>query len=212
MHHKLTKPLALALSIAFAAAAPPIAHAQEGFGYDDPRSMQIHPSSMDATPDGGFVYIDNNRVWKYSPSSGLSLVAGGGTKAAGMKPIAATSAYLATPGRVAAADDGSLKAGGETDCVIGGGGHDHLIADGGADVVSGGAGGDVIYGDNGDDRIKGGSGRDWISGGLGDDYIHSRGKADPDMVKCGPGEDKVAADSLDRVAPNCEHIIFHDPQ
>ncbi|MDQ6749388.1 MAG: hypothetical protein M3Z33_01325 [Actinomycetota bacterium] len=53
--------------------------------------------------------------------------------------------------------------------------------------------------------ITGGYGRDRIFGGPGKDTIYAR-DGQRDSIDCGSGNDTVAADKIDRVAKNCEHV------
>lgn len=107
------------------------------------------------------------------------------------------------------------------DRVVGGIGDDYVSAQDGRDRVSGGAGSDELYGGFADDRVSGGAGDDYISGntgldhlsgGKGDDYIEAqyneRESYAPahDVVRCGPGNDTVKANTYDRVAKSCEHL------
>jgi len=78
-----------------------------------------------------------------------------------------------------------------------------LFGDAGDDRIYAGGGADTVYGKDGDDYIDGRGGRDTISGGLGDDIIISNDGV-KDVVKCGPGTDRVEADHLDDVAADCE--------
>jgi hypothetical protein len=72
----------------------------------------------------------------------------------------------------------------------------------------------------GDDVISGGPGRDEIAGdrparcnelhcditdGYGNDVIDAR-DGEADSVSCGPGTDKVTADAIDVIAPDCEQV------
>ena len=74
------------------------------------------------------------------------------------------------------------------------------------DLLRGGAGDDRLTALAGDDCLVGGSGRDVIDAGAGDDVIdaadHRR-----DVVRCGPGSDRVRADRADRLS-GCEHVRY----
>ena len=72
------------------------------------------------------------------------------------------------------------------DYLIGGDGNDHLTAGAGDDLISGGHGADLILGGRGPDRIN---------------AQHS----DRDIVRCGPGRDRVTTDPRDRLR-GCEQI------
>jgi hypothetical protein len=49
------------------------------------------------------------------------------------------------------------------------------------------------------------AGRDSVSAGAGNDSIDAR-DGYRDVIDCGSGFDRVVADSLDRVATNCERV------
>jgi hypothetical protein len=104
--------------------------------------------------------------------------------------------------------------------LAGRGGNDTLIAgDANGDTVDGGAGDDLVEGGFGDDRLVGGPGRDRVNGDrgarcneyhcdylvTGNDVIEVR-DGEADSVACGPGTDKVVADAVDTVAPDCETV------
>ena len=57
----------------------------------------------------------------------------------------------------------------------------------------------------GSDRLTGGKGRDIMLGAGGTDMIKAR-DGQRDVIKCGPGKDKVVADRSDRVAKDCEQV------
>ncbi len=103
--------------------------------------------------------------------------------------------------------------------IQGRGGNDEL---GGLDedeTIDGGAGNDRITGGFGNDTLTGGPGTDTIFGDdtgsycsiyscqlpFGNDTIDVR-DGEADNVDCGVGADKVVADALDAVAPNCETV------
>ena len=75
----------------------------------------------------------------------------------------------------------------------------------GADVLRGTAGPDVISGRGGNDRLYGGKGRDRLDGGAGNDSIYARDGV-RDVIRCGPGRDRVSADRTDSVARDCEVV------
>ena len=81
----------------------------------------------------------------------------------------------------------ALRAGTPADRVEGGDGNDDLAAGGGNDVVDGGLGYDIVRGDAGDDELR-----------VADGVL--------DRVECGPGRDRVDADTLDDVAIDCEDV------
>ena len=72
------------------------------------------------------------------------------------------------------------------------------------DQLDGGRGNDRVNGGSGPDHITGGPGRDRLVGGAGRDLIVSRDSR-RDLVRCGPGRDRVTADRRDRVS-GCERV------
>jgi Ca2+-binding RTX toxin-like protein len=87
--------------------------------------------------------------------------------------------------------------------LLGGPGNDYIWAGKGSDDVVGGEGNDLLN----DDWIREFS-KDNLSGGPGDDVIdvmHYRSARD--LVVCGSGFDRVAADSKDVFAPDCEKVL-----
>jgi hypothetical protein len=95
------------------------------------------------------------------------------------------------------------------DVLVGGAGADLLLGRGGADVLRGLAGNDRLAGGRGDDLLAGGSGLDRLEGGPGDDVLRAR-DGRRDAVVCGPGRDRVVADTLDRIAVGCERVARAD--
>jgi len=89
--------------------------------------------------------------------------------------------------------------------LLGGPGSDTLRTGAQADVVQGDQGNDVIATGAGADELDGGIGYDRIDGGEGDDELRA---ADgyTDRIACGPGSDRVDADTLDEVAGDCESV------
>jgi Tol biopolymer transport system component len=71
------------------------------------------------------------------------------------------------------------------------------------DRLAGTSGRDKICGLGGADVIAGGGGRDTILAGSGNDRIYAR-DGRRDVIDCDTGRDRVVADRVDRVAPNCE--------
>ena len=67
---------------------------------------------------------------------------------------------------------------------------------GGNDKITGGAERDILYGEGGKDKVKGGDRKDIfeVEGGK------------KDKVKCGTGNDKVFADTSDKIAGDCEKV------
>ena len=94
---------------------------------------------------------------------------------------------------------------GKADRLKGTPGGDRLRGRGGNDRLNGKAGADCVKGGNGRDRISGGKDRDKLGGGGGDDRIKARdGKRD--VVKCGPGLDRVVGDRKDKISKRCERV------
>jgi hypothetical protein len=63
-----------------------------------------------------------------------------------------------------------------------------------------------VVGTDGDDQMRGTDNPERITGRGGDDSIKSRGDGEADSVRCGPGNDVVRADKLDRVKRSCETV------
>ena len=87
--------------------------------------------------------------------------------------------------------------------LLGGPGNDLVWAGKGSDTVAGGEGNDLLPDDGVSEFSK-----DRFSGGPGDDVIdvmHHRSARD--LVVCGSGFDRVAADRKDVVAPDCEKVL-----
>jgi Ca2+-binding RTX toxin-like protein len=91
--------------------------------------------------------------------------------------------------------------------ISGGSGNDRVAGNREPDVLGGGSGNDLVYGAEGDDRIDGGSGRDTISAGSGADRITTR-DGSSDRVTCGSGRDTVTANRSDRIARDCERVVY----
>jgi Ca2+-binding RTX toxin-like protein len=89
--------------------------------------------------------------------------------------------------------------------VLGGPGSDVLRTGASADEVQGDDGNDDLAGGGGDDAVDAGIGYDVLRGDEGDDRLQA---ADGllDRVECGPGRDRVDADTLDDVAIDCEDV------
>jgi hypothetical protein len=87
--------------------------------------------------------------------------------------------------------------------LVGGPGNDLVWAGKGSDTVVGGEGNDLLPDDGVSEFSK-----DRFSGGPGDDVIdvmHHRSARD--LVVCGSGFDRVAANSKDAVAADCEKVV-----
>ena len=104
-----------------------------------------------------------------------------------------------------------LDGGPGDDNLDGSTGKDKLKGQKGDDVLTGGAGDDVLIGGPGKDKLNGGkgndqlignAGKDSLVGGPGNDTINARDGVS-ELVKCGPGRDKVRADKKDRLS-GCE--------
>jgi Ca2+-binding RTX toxin-like protein len=91
------------------------------------------------------------------------------------------------------------------DYLVGGPYDDVIYGLGGNDTIHGGAGYDTIYGGAGNDVLDGGPGRDHIYGGPGSDTILAADN-EPDVIDCGPGNDKATVDAFD-VTKNCEDVV-----
>lgn len=78
--------------------------------------------------------------------------------------------------------------------VLGGDGNDHLESNGTRAFLAG---------EGGDDDLIGGDDRDGFAGGAGDDNIFSLDLIAEDVF-CGPGDDAVLGDPIDRRAATCE--------
>ena len=98
-----------------------------------------------------------------------------------------------------------LNGGRGNDRLNGGRGNDRLSGGVGNDLLRGGALDDVLIGGSGNDNLDGQSGRDGISAGAGNDRISARDRR-RDRISCGPGQDTVTADRVDRVARDCERV------
>ena len=104
-----------------------------------------------------------------------------------------------------------LDGGAGEDNLDGGSGRDKLKGQKGDDVLTGGDGDDVLIGGPGKDKLNGGKGNDKLNGnggkdslvgGPGNDTINSKDGV-TELVKCGPGRDKVKADKKDKLS-GCE--------
>ena len=90
--------------------------------------------------------------------------------------------------------------------MLGGPGADKLTGGPADDQLSGGDGDDTLAGAAGRDILVGGLGVDELSGGDGDDDLRTRDGIQ-DLVRCGAGSDKVDADTLDEIDPDCESVV-----
>jgi Ca2+-binding RTX toxin-like protein len=104
--------------------------------------------------------------------------------------------------------------------LAGGPGNEGVYGGIGPETVVGGPGNDFLGGDHGSDSVVGGEGPDWlvdgpldetvkdtVSGDDGDDVIIvNNDPARRDVVSCGGGFDRVAADTKDLVTDDCERV------
>jgi Ca2+-binding RTX toxin-like protein len=105
--------------------------------------------------------------------------------------------------------------------LLGESGNDGVLGERGSDRVVGEEGRDLLDGGRGSDRIVGEEGSDWLvdgpfgdtskddtlSGGDGNDvFFVDNGPPTRDIVSCGGGFDRLAADTKDRVAADCEKV------
>ena len=107
--------------------------------------------------------------------------------------------------------DKVLDGGSGNDRVLGGTGSDNLTGGSGNDLVDGYRGSDNIVGAAGTDLLIDGGKReaskDTLSGGPGNDLVSPiNDPAFGDVVTCGSGFDRVAADRKDVVADDCEEV------
>ncbi len=89
--------------------------------------------------------------------------------------------------------------------LLGGPGADRLTGGPAKDQLSGDDGDDTLAGAGGPDTVIGGLGVDELAGDAGDDDLRARDGIQ-DLVRCGAGSDKVDADTLDEVDPDCEAV------
>jgi hypothetical protein len=106
-----------------------------------------------------------------------------------------------------------LEGSGRGDVVFGLGGSDRILGRGGNDCLLGARGADLLRGEEGHDRLTGEAGPDVLVGGAGlNAYDAGRGadlvkaaNGRRELVRCGPGRDRVRADRGDRLRA-CERI------
>jgi Ca2+-binding RTX toxin-like protein len=130
------------------------------------------------------------------------------------RPLGGDKNLVGGPG-----NDG-VQSGSGSDNVLGGSGNDFVTGDRGSDSLVGEEGMDLVDGGPGTDSVGGGDGpdllidgpfeetsRDTLSGGDGNDafFVNNR-PATRDIVTCGSGFDRVAADERDLVASDCEQV------
>jgi hypothetical protein len=90
-----------------------------------------------------------------------------------------------------------------------------LLGGPGSDELRTGPGDDRVQADTGNDEAAGGAGADFVDGGLGFDVIDGGDGDDQllsadglaDRVTCGPGLDRLEADTADAVAGDCEEVV-----
>ena len=111
--------------------------------------------------------------------------------------------------------DKNLLGGSGNDRVLGGKGSDNLVGNSGNDLVVGDSGSDNVTGEGGSDLLVDGpfdgpfheTSEDTVAGGDGNDVIFSNSESGfKDVVMCGSGFDRVAADRKDVVARDCEKV------
>jgi Ca2+-binding RTX toxin-like protein len=90
------------------------------------------------------------------------------------------------------------------DVFVGSGIDNALVGSAGDDDLRGWAGDDHLDGQSGNDELRGGRGVDFFNGGVGDDKVLSR-DGNSERVDCGPGFDRVTADSVDTLI-DCEVV------
>jgi hypothetical protein len=88
--------------------------------------------------------------------------------------------------------------GGDSDVLYGDEAIDDLSGDAGDDILHGGTTRDSVDGGGGNDEVYGDSGYDALLGGEGDDALHANEGGKDRLADCGPGEDVVVLDLLDR--------------
>src|SRR5918994_3682434 len=121
---------------------------------------------------------------------------------------------------IGGAGDDEIRGGDGDDVIRRGDGDDKLRGDAGDDFVRGGDGSDTLRGGDGDDVVGGGEGDDKLRGDAGDDFVRG-GDGDDilrgvdaerfvDLLRCGPGADRVFADMSDTVAAHCENVVQND--
>jgi plastocyanin/Ca2+-binding RTX toxin-like protein len=96
----------------------------------------------------------------------------------------------------------NLDGGKGNDTLKGQRGNDSLTGGDGDDVLIGGPGKDKLSGGKGNDKLTGNGGKDSLVGGPGNDTINAKDGV-VEVVKCGPGKDKVKADKKDKLS-GCE--------
>jgi hypothetical protein len=98
----------------------------------------------------------------------------------------------------------TLTGGEPDDVLVANDGNDTVTGGGGADEIDGGEGDDVLVAGAGNDTVDAGPGADRVDAGPGDDEVHARDGV-ADQISCGDGTDTVEADTLDKIAPDCEN-------
>ena len=107
----------------------------------------------------------------------------------------------------------SVRAGTAVDSALIGGTKkaDTLVGTARADRMLGYSGNDWLRGMGGNDILDGGHGKDIVSGGPGDDRIFAR-DGSRDRIYCGVGNDRVTADTLDRIQGDCETKLLPEDE
>jgi len=89
--------------------------------------------------------------------------------------------------------------------LLGGPGADQLTAADAADTLDGGDGNDRLSAGGGNDIVIGGAGADDVDAGPGNDTLRTR-DGEEDTVRCGDGVDSIDADTVDKLAADCEGV------
>jgi uncharacterized repeat protein (TIGR01451 family) len=98
----------------------------------------------------------------------------------------------------------------DADCILGAEGNDKIVGDDGDDVIRAGGDNDTVSAGDGDDNVRAQNGEDKINGGAGNDFLKAQAKGS-DVVKCGPGNDRVIGDEKDKIAGDCEKVKIVNP-
>jgi Ca2+-binding RTX toxin-like protein len=207
MVKQLRVPAALAVAVLLVGSAVAWAATINGTNGPDflPGTSQSDRISAKAGADTVYGLRGNDRI---VGSSGADVINGDGTCRAGAPDPDYCEDDETRGGndRISAGSGNDVVQGGRgNDTIRGNRGNDELDGESGNDRVSGWEGDDIVRGGTGNDRLSGGSGEDEISGGSGNDRIFARDNQ-RDVIRCGPGFDRVYADRIDSVASDCERV------